>query len=113
MSRDDTYLLDMLLAARKIRHFAERHTKEAFQADELMQLGIVHLIQIIGEAARGVSAGFQDSHPEIPWLEVIGMRHRLVHDYLNIDIDRVWKTLEDDIPRLIGHLEVLVEGEGK
>ncbi|OGL59247.1 MAG: hypothetical protein A3J27_01300 [Candidatus Tectomicrobia bacterium RIFCSPLOWO2_12_FULL_69_37] len=113
MSRDDTYLLDMLLAARKVRHYAERHSKEAFRSDELMRMGIIHLIQIIGEAARGVSAGFQDSHPEIPWQEVVGMRHRLVHDYLNVDIERVWKTVEEDIPRLIGQLEILVKDERK
>lgn len=109
MSRDETYLLDMLLAARKIRRFAERASKDAFQADELAQMGLIHLIQIVGEAARGVSAEFRASHPEIPWQEVIGMRHRLVHDYLNVDLGRVWKTVEEDIPQLIRQLEKFVE----
>lgn len=113
MSRDDTYLLDMLLAARKVRHYAEIHSEEDFWSDELTQLGIIHLIQIIGEAARGVSAEFQEAHPGIPWQEVIGMRHRLVHDYLSVDVERVWKTIQEDIPGLIAQLEVLVKEEQK
>ncbi len=113
MSRDETYLLDMLLAARKIRHYAARNSKANFESDELMQMGIIHLIQIVGEAARGVSSDFRDLHPEIPWQDVVGMRHRLVHDYLNVDMDRVWKTVEEDIPGLIGQLEVLVKEERK
>ncbi len=80
MRRDDAYLLDMLLAARKIRDFTQGVSQERFQQDELMQHAIMRLIQIIGEAARKVSQEFRQAHPAIPWRQSIGMRHRLVRE---------------------------------
>ena len=70
----------MLLAARKIRDFTQGVSQERFQQDELMQHAIMRLIQIIGEAARKVSQEFRQAHPEIPWRQAIGMRHRLVRE---------------------------------
>lgn len=57
---------------------------EEFDRDDNLRLAVVHLIQIIGEAARYVSEETQMEHANIPWSDVIGMRHRVVHDYLNI-----------------------------
>ena len=108
MWRDDAYLLDMLLAARKIRDFTEGVTWEKFQDDELTQNGIMHLIQIIGEAARKVSPDYQQQHPEIPWDRIIGMRNRLVHEYFRIIPERVWDVVEKNIPALIRLIEPLV-----
>jgi uncharacterized protein with HEPN domain len=108
MWRDDAYLLDMLLAARKIRDFTDDVTWEKFQDDELTQNGIMHLIQIIGEAARKVSPDYQQQHPEIPWDRIIGMRNRLVHEYFRIIPERVWDVVEKNIPALIRLIEPLV-----
>jgi uncharacterized protein with HEPN domain len=63
------------------------------------------LLQIVGEAASQVSAEFRSANPEIPWDEIVGMRHRVVHDYLGIDEEIVWKTVGDDLPALIRILE--------
>jgi uncharacterized protein with HEPN domain len=65
----------------------------------------------MGEAARRVSSSFQDSHPEIPWKAVIGMRHKVVHDYLHVDFDIVWDVATADLPPLISQLEQLVSSE--
>ena len=54
-------------------------------ADENLRLALIHLIQIIGEAGRQVSQEFSDRHPEIPWADIIGMRNKVVHDYLGVD----------------------------
>ena len=108
MWRDDAYLLDMLLAARKICDFTQGVSRERFQQDELMQHAIMRLIQIIGEAARKVSQELRQAHPEIPWRQVIGMRHRLVHEYFHIIPDKVWEVVERDIPALIPLIEPLV-----
>jgi uncharacterized protein with HEPN domain len=57
-------------------------------------------IQIIGEAANGISPEFQETHPVIPWKDIIAMRHLLVHQYFGIDRDEVWNTAKHDLPRL-------------
>lgn len=108
MWRDDAYLLDMLLAARKVQSFTAGVTQEQFERDEILQNAVLHMIQIIGEAASKVSPSLRDAHPEIPRSQITGMRHRLVHDYLHIDLSRVWQVIERDIPALIPLLAPLV-----
>jgi len=108
MWRDDAYLLDMLLAARKAQAFTVGVTQDQFEHDEILQNAVIRVIQIIGEAASKVSDEFRQAHPEIPWHGIIGMRHRLVHDYLHIDLIRVWQVVEKDIPALVPLLEPLV-----
>ena len=103
----------MLLAARKIRHFSEGVAFDRFLADELMQHGIMRLVQILGEAARKVSPDFRQSHPEIPWQGIIGMRNRIVHEYFRIIPAKVWEVVQGEIPALIPLLEPLVPPEGK
>ena len=108
MWRDEAYLLDMLLAARQVRQFAEGATRERFKGDKMLQHAVMRLVQIIGEAARNVSPEFKQAHPEIPWREIVGMRHRLVHEYFRIILDRVWDVVEKDLPGLIPLIEPLV-----
>jgi len=67
MWRDDAYLLDMLLATRKVQQFTQGVTWNQFRGDELLQNAVMRLIQIVGEAARKVSPEFKQAHPEIPW----------------------------------------------
>jgi uncharacterized protein with HEPN domain len=69
---------------------------------------LAHLIQTIGEAARRVSIGYQHAHPEIPGALVIGIRHKVVHDYMHVDIDIVWGVATKDLPPLIAQLKPLV-----
>jgi uncharacterized protein with HEPN domain len=69
---------------------------------------LTHLIQVIGEAARMVSKDFVDRNPDIPWKSIVGMRHKVVHDYLNVDEDVVWDTVIEELPHLIRQLEKLV-----
>ncbi len=111
MWRDDAYLLDILLAARKVREFTQGVPFERFEKDALLQNAVMHVIQIIGEAANCVSPEFKSSHPEIPWRAMAAMRHRLVHHYFRIVPERVWEVVEKDIPALIPLIEPLVPPE--
>jgi uncharacterized protein with HEPN domain len=111
MWRDEAFLLDMLLAARKVREFTRDIGWEQFQTDEVLQHAAMHLIQTIGEAARKVSVDFRQAHPEIPWQSIIGMRNRLVHEYFRIIAVEVWRVIEEDVPELIALLEPLVPSE--
>ena len=111
MRPDDAYLLDMLLAAREAVEFAVELTYPQFEQGRMHQLAILKSIEIIGEAASRVSAGTKEAHPEIPWREIIGMRNRLVHAYFDVNLIRVWQTVQEDLPALIAQLEPLVPPE--
>lgn len=111
MWRDEALLLDMLLAARRIRKYTQGVNAERFYHHEIMQDAVMRQIQIIGEAARKVSLEFQVAHPEIPWSKIIGMRNRLVHEYFRIIPEKVWQVVESDIPKLSDVLEPLVPPE--
>ena len=102
MSRkgDLLYFGQMFDTARKIRGKTGGLARERFNQDENIRLALLHLIQVIGEAARRVSDEGRMSHPEIPWHSVIGMRHRIVHDYMDIREDVLWDTVTQDIPAL-------------
>jgi len=99
MRDDREKLLDMRDAIDAINKYANRG-RRVFEDDELIQTWIVHYLQIIGEAASKISAGFQDEHPEIPWSKIVGMRNILVHDYFGIDTDVIWQVVEKDLPGL-------------
>jgi uncharacterized protein with HEPN domain len=106
--RDEALLLDMPLAAGDVQEFVADLDQAQFDASRLHQNAVVRCIEIIGEAARGVSRDFQQAHPEIPWGAIVGMRHRLVHDYNQVDFDLVWIVARDRLPELIAVLEPLV-----
>ena len=84
MPKDDTvYLGHMLDMARKAVSLVRGKDREDYDDDETLRLALTYLIQVIGEAARHVSKEFTDGHPQIPWKAILGMRHKVVHDYMN------------------------------
>lgn len=109
--RDLVYVGHMLDMAMKAVSKTQGLPREAYDGDENLRLALIHLIQVIGEAARQVSRGFSDAHPEIPWAEIIGMRHKVVHDYLGVDEDIVWEVVTEDLIRLVAALQPLVQPE--
>lgn len=86
-------------------------TRDEFDADENLRLALTHLIQTIGEAARHVSYEFQQQYPDIPWRQLTGMRHRIVHDYLHVDYDIVWEVVTRHLPDLKLQLEPIVPAD--
>lgn len=115
MQKDDLvyvrHMLDIALSAvNKVEHV----TRERFDADENLRLALTHLVQTIGEAARRISREFQDHNANIPWSRLVGMRHKVVHDYLHVDYDIVWDVVTRELPPLLDGLERLIrEGEQK
>ena len=111
MQHDDrVYLQHMLDMSQKACALVHGRSSEDFDEDEVLRLALRHLLQIVGEAASQVSPQFRSANPEIPWGEIVGMRHRVVHDYMGIDDGIVWKTVVDDLPALILILEGKVTG---
>ena len=92
-------LQDILDAIDHIQRYAARG-REAFEADELLQNWFVRHLQTIGEAARLLPEEVRATAPDVPWSEIIGMRHILVHNYFGIDTQVVWDAVERDLPSL-------------
>jgi uncharacterized protein with HEPN domain len=111
MRRDETYLLDILIAARKALKFVEGIDRDKFEDNEIIQNAVIRPLEIIGEASARVSKDFRKAHAEIPWQEMVGLRNRLIHEYFRIDFGAVWDTLHKDIPKLIEIIEPLVPKE--
>ena len=106
--RDPTERLrDILDAIANIERYAARG-RQAFERDELIQNWFVRHLQIIGEAAYGLPKELRDQRQDIPWSEIIGMRHILVHDYFVIDTNIVWDAVERDLPDLKGKIESML-----
>jgi uncharacterized protein with HEPN domain len=99
MRDDRERLLDVQEAIERIERYAARG-RLAFEQDELIQNWIVHHLQIIGEACRGVSAELRAKYPHVPWDQIVGMRHVLVHQYFGIDTAIVWSVVENDLASL-------------
>lgn len=109
MPKDDmVYLGHMLDTAKEAQTLIQGKDRKAFDTDRALRLALAHLIQTLGEAARQVSEKIQKEHSEIPWEEVIGMRHKIVHDYMAIDEDIVWQVVTIDLPALIIGLEGII-----
>lgn len=86
MKEDDRlYASHMLETAQKALRLAAGKTRAQYDSEETLRLALIHLIQVIGEAARRVSRQFRENHSSIPWDDITGMRHRIVHDYLCVD----------------------------
>jgi uncharacterized protein with HEPN domain len=98
--RDDRGRLeDILDAIKRIERYAKRG-RPVFEEDELVHTWIIHHIQIIGEAASKLTPTFRKTQHQVPWPQIIKMRHVLVHDYLGIDLAEVWAVVERDLPAL-------------
>lgn len=81
---------------------------ERFLQEELLRDGVVRQLEIIGEASRNLSREFREKHPEVPWSQIIGLRNRIVHDYLNVDFDIVWEIAQNDLPLLKQQIEQIL-----
>ena len=95
----------MLDAAREAVMFTKDQDRKTLDGDRKLVLSLVKSIEIIGEAASKVSDERRKKMPDIPWIEIIGMRHRLIHAYFDVDLDILWSTVENNIPPLIKELE--------
>jgi uncharacterized protein with HEPN domain len=100
-------LLDILHAIGEIERYAAKG-RSAFDADELVRTWIVHHVEIIGDASRGVAPQVRDLAPDVPWPAIVAMRNILVHGYFEIDADVVWEVVTRDLPALRRGVEALL-----
>jgi uncharacterized protein with HEPN domain len=98
---DAAFIYDILHAAADIQRFIAGKSLEDFQSDEMMGSAVERKIEVIGEAARGISEGFRLAHPEVPWKKIIATRNIVAHDYDSVNRTTVWRIATTHIPDLI------------
>ena len=109
MAHDDRITAEQMRdTVQRIRAIVRGQTREAFETDEIRQLALLHLIQVLGEAASRTTAAFRDAHPDLPWAQMVGMRNRIVHGYDDVDPDIVWRVATADVEPVLAALERLL-----
>ncbi len=106
--RDPANLWDMLEAAEKVQEFLKDTTFEDFMREDMRRAAVERNLEIIGEAARRVSEELKQEHPEIPWQQIISQRNVLIHEYGDIDYQKIWKVVSLDVPKLIDQIRPLI-----
>jgi len=100
----------MLDAPRKAVTLVAGKTAPGLKSDRILSLA---LVKCIGEAAIKVTNETRAANPQVPWADIVGMRHRLIHVYFDVDLERVCDTIAIDLPPLIDSLERIIEAVHK
>jgi uncharacterized protein with HEPN domain len=109
ISNDLAYIDHILDCIRKINKFSRGLSLEDFRNSELVQDAIIRNIEIIGEASKKISKDTKLTYYKVQWKEIAGMRDKLIHDYLGVDVDVVWKTIKEDIPALKKQISEIIK----
>jgi len=105
VERDEALLLDIIGACREIRAYIGHGGYEAFIADGKTYRAVERCLEIIGEAARGLSPGTQRAYAKSPWPKIVGLRNRISHEYGDIDYEEIFLIATVSVPELIAELE--------
>lgn len=104
---DELFIRHIEDALELIESYLKGITQADFRESPLVQDGVLHQIQIVGEATKRLSSEFRSRMPGIRWADIAGMRDKIVHDYMHVDVDLVWETATRDIPVLKAALKGL------
>ena len=108
---DQTRIRHMLDAAYDARAFVQGKTREDLASDRMLTRALINCIEDIGEAAANLTPAYKERYTELPWRQIVAMRNRLIHGYFDVNLDRVWETVTNDIPVLIAALEPIIPSE--
>jgi uncharacterized protein with HEPN domain len=100
MRHEPSFLKDILMACRKIEAIVAATSEDSFLRDEVMPPAVLHHLTVIGEAISRLSVELRGRYPDVPWRQIIAMRHRIVHAYFDLDWQILWDAAVEDIPGL-------------
>jgi len=101
-------LRHMLDYAREAIALTHSKTREDLDHDRLLELALVRLLEVVGEAASHIPEEERAKYPAVPWPEIVGLRNRLIHGYDAVDLDILWQIILRDLPPLVTTLETIV-----
>ncbi len=108
---DEVSLRQMRDHAREALDLVRARTRADLDADRVLSLALIQLLQIVGEAAGRVSVARRNQHADVPWRQVIGLRNRLIHGYDTIDHAILWRVVSEDLPALLAALERVIDSD--
>ena len=103
------YIEDILSAIEKAEMFVQEMSYENFKNDEKTLFAVIRALEIIDEAAKHIPDEVRRNYPDIPWKDMAGMRDVLIHDYIVVDIETVWMTVKEKIPRIKPFIKRMAE----
>lgn len=112
MRREAERLQDILDAIAAIERYTSQG-RQAFDEQELIQVWVVHHLQIIGEAANSLSADLINQYGEVPWAQIVAFRNIVVHEYFRVSLNLVWAIVQNNLPPLKATLERMVQELGE
>lgn len=106
--RDLDYLADIVEAMQRVLAYVRGMSYDDFLDDTKTQDAVLRNVQVIGEAVKQLSPSLRESHPEIPWRQMAGLRDKITHDYFGMNYDIVWFVAKADVSQLLPHVELLL-----
>ncbi len=97
---DSIYIDHIMESISKIERYLVGMDHDSFLNDEMVQSAVIRELEVIGEASKNISKKTKDMYEGVPWRSISGMRDKLIHDYMGVDLDAVWDTATIDIPEL-------------
>lgn len=107
------YLEHNSVCIQKIEDYTKELTEETFLHNTLIQDAVIRNFEIIGEATKKLDTDFRSKHPEIEWKKIEGMRDKLIHDYIGVDLWAIWAVVENIMPILKDQIAVILNNENK
>ncbi|HEX9017823.1 MAG TPA: DUF86 domain-containing protein [Anaerolineaceae bacterium] len=107
--RDPSIAINQILEhAREAVEICHGKTRADLDSDRLLNLALTRLIEIIGEAANRVPESTRVKYPELPWMQMVGARNRLIHGYDSVDLNIMWAIVTNDLPVMIKQIETIM-----
>ncbi len=107
------YLLDMRIAIEQVEEFTAGMGFEEFARDQKTINAVIRSLEVLGEAAKNIPGETTSLYPEMPWKRVIGMRDKLIHGYHGVDLEIVWKAVQEEVPPLKPLVEKMLRERGE
>lgn len=106
--RDRLRLQHMLDACDALTEFITGRTEDDLLIDKMLLSAVSRQIEIIGEAANMLTTALREQYPEVPWKQIVGMRHKIIHEYFAVQTDTVWDVVQNDVPVLREQIKTII-----